>query len=105
MHQHEPTEAGPARSLPSARCRGEREEIALLKEKMRGAVASLGMPRHVKHAALSLIDTWQRGKGLFPEQATIAQGADYSERRIRDALTELRQTYDLITWERVSGRS
>jgi len=98
--QTEPIAAGPARSDTSARRRAEdRENIDTLKARMRGAVASLGLPRHVTQAALALIDTWQRGKGLFPEQATIARRALYGERRMRDALRELRDEHGLITWD------
>lgn len=101
MHQHEPIEAGRARSGASAPRRAEhRDDIDTLKARMRAAVASLGMPRHETQAAFALIDTWQRGKGLFPEQATIAGRAFYGERRTRDALKALRDEHDLITWER-----
>ena len=101
MHQHEPIEAGRARSGTSAPRRAEqRDDIDTLKARMRAAVASLGMPRHETQAAFALIDTWQRGKGLFPEQATIAGRAFYGERRTRDALKALRDEHDLITWER-----
>ena len=101
MLQHEPIEAGRARSDTSAPRRAEHhEDIDTLKARMRGAIASLGLPRYVTQAANALIDIWQRGKGLFPEQATIAVRALYGERRTRDALNELRAVHGLITWER-----
>lgn len=98
--QTDTIEAGGARSGASARRRADhRDDIDTLKARMRGAIASLGLPRHVAQAGIALVDIWQRGKGLFPEQATIAIRASYRERRIRDALKELRVTYGLITWE------
>ena len=93
-----PIEAGRARSKTPARRPADRDRIATQKAVMREAVTCMGLQRHETQVLEALIDIWQPGGGLFPEQATIAARALYGERRTRAALKSLREDHELVAW-------
>lgn len=96
------SEAGRPRSAPARARRAvsaPKEDVAALKGKMRGAVARLDLPRHQAQTFEALIDIWQPGGGLYPEQATIALRSTYGSRWTRDALAGLRSR-GLLTWQK-----